>query len=111
MPTSMAKTLMSRRQTAEVLQECGSLTAALLLCLIARPDSTFFVSRAHHDQAPVRTGDRAAHEQNIILAVHAHDLKVADGVAGIAVAPGHAFAPLGAAATAVAGVRADAAGG
>src|SRR5439155_19328409 len=46
-----------------------------------------------------------------LVGFYADHFKIADGDALVAVTPGHAFAALGAAATTIAGVRADTAGG
>src|SRR5262245_45067335 len=65
------------------------------------------VGRADHDQAAVEAGHGAADEQQVVAAVEADDLKVADGNPRVAVAAGHADALLRPAAAAVAGVGGD----
>src|SRR5437764_12600893 len=65
----------------------------------------------HHHEAAVVAGHGALDQQQVVLGVDANDVEVADRDALVAVAAGHALALLGPAAAAVAGVRADAAGG
>src|SRR5947209_18355268 len=68
---------------------------------------SLLVRRPDHDERPVEAGDGAADEQEVVAAVHANHVEVADGDALVAVPAGHADALLGPAAAAVRGVGAD----
>src|SRR4051794_26705951 len=69
------------------------------------------VGRADGDETALVAGDGALDQDEVVLSVDADHAEVADGDALGPVAAGHALALLGAAAAAVAGVRADAARG
>src|SRR6266568_2145308 len=69
-----------------------------------------FVGRADHHEAAIGAGNRAPDEHQIVFGIDTDHAQVSRRDALGAISSGHALAPLGPAAAAVAGMRADAAG-
>src|SRR5262249_13936985 len=80
-----------------------------LVPLSFRPGLAALVCRPDHDEAAVGTGNCALDQDGVVAGVDAANVRVADVAALTAVPSGHANALLGPAATAVTGIRGDAA--